>query len=93
MISRLVSAFVVILAAVFAMPGAMAASVPSGVEHLHVFTYDGDQHTVAVTYTASERGPPAQPRLDTTYDPDGLRPVGLLVRSRSEEHTSELQSH
>lgn len=59
-------------------PTAVAGELPDA--PVATFGYDTPACCANSVHVALERGPPAQPRLDTTYDPDGLRPVGLAAR-------------
>lgn len=44
------------------------------------YTYDMCDHAAAPMCTTTERGLPVEPDRYITYDPDGLRPAGVLGR-------------
>ena len=54
-----------------------AAAIPVGA-NVTIHTDDAPGYDAHENYTAPERGPPAD--LDTTYDPDGPRSLGVLTR-------------
>lgn len=59
-------------------PGLGALASPA--EFVHVYAHDSHHHTAVLTFTTTERGPPAGYSNATAYDADGMLPSGDLAR-------------
>jgi len=79
LIRSIVSVVVVLFAAIL---GAAVPSQALAARDLPVVShhYDDGHVSPIVISTTTERGPPAPHHRDTTYDPDGLRLLGVLAR-------------
>lgn len=59
-------------------PGLCALASPA--EFVHVYAHGSHHHTAVLTFTTTERGPPAGYSNATAYDADGILPPGGLTR-------------